>query len=82
MADECSLPFFDEVRDGRLRLVTSALVQAELADAPPDVRQSFDDMLSLAEIVDVSAEALELQQAYVDAGIIRPAGAPMPCTSP
>lgn len=64
-----SQTFFDQVGD-RFTLVTSALVQAELAPAPDDVRDLFDRMLADAEIATVSEAALELQQAYLRAGVV------------
>ena len=70
--EEASRLFFDQVRSERFQLVTSAVVQAEVEDAPVEVRDLFDEMLRLAEVVPVSPEALDLQRAYLDAGIIAP----------
>lgn len=64
-----SQTFFDQVGE-RFTLVTSALVQAELATAPDDVRDLFDRMLIDAEIATVSETALALQQAYLRAGVV------------
>ena len=70
--EQTSRLFFDQVRSGHFRLVTSAVVQEELEGAPSEVRELFDEILGLAEIVDVSDEALQLQRAYIDAGIVAP----------
>src|SRR5207247_952419 len=65
-----SRAFFDEVRGGRFQLVTSALVQWEIAPAPAEVRNLFDEMLRLADLVEIPEAAVHLQSAYVDAGIV------------
>ena len=65
-----SRAFLDEAITGSFRLVTSAVVQAELEAAPPGVRKIFERVLPAAEIVDVSAEALRLQRAYVKGNIV------------
>jgi len=67
-----SRTFFDQVRSGRFQLVTSATVQEEIAPAPIEVREFFAEMLGSMEIADVSAYALELRAAYLDAGIVSP----------
>lgn len=50
--------------------MTSHLVQTEIAPAPAQVREFFAEMLELAEVVHLSQEAVELQSAYLDAGIV------------
>ncbi len=65
-----SLAFFQAVDDGQVVLVTSAVVAAELQGAPEPVRQHFRLYSTNAEIVEVSEEALAVQQAYIDAGIL------------
>jgi predicted nucleic acid-binding protein len=70
--EQTSNTFFDQVRSGRFHLVTSAVVQAEMEAAPTQVQQFFDYMLPLCEIVAVSAEALKLQEAYLNSGIVTP----------
>lgn len=62
--------FFDQASAGRFVLTTSAVVAAELSAAPPPVREHFGSMLGRAELIDVTDEALGLQRAYVDAGIV------------
>jgi predicted nucleic acid-binding protein len=73
--DEFSVPsrrFFQKVRDGRFSLVISALVKDELEQAPVEVRAWFNDYRMTAETVLVSAEAVALRQAYLEAGIVTP----------
>jgi predicted nucleic acid-binding protein len=65
-----SRSFFEKVRAGKFLLVTSALVEDELAAAPDDVRTFFDQMLPWMERADVSDQALSLRRAYVEAGIV------------
>lgn len=52
--------FFQEVRQGRISLVISALVQSELLGAPEVVRILFDDMLPWTEVAPISDEALDI----------------------
>jgi predicted nucleic acid-binding protein len=67
-----SLKFFEQVRGGQFSLVTSAVVQDEMVAAPPTVRRFFEEMLGLAEIADITASALELRDAYLQARIVTP----------
>jgi predicted nucleic acid-binding protein len=70
--EDASRAFFGQVRSQRFQLVTSAVVQEELALAPAEVRNLFDEMLEWTEIVDVTEAVLQLQSAYLQAGILRP----------
>ena len=65
-----STRFFEQVREGRFELVSSAVVQAEIDPAPDKVKAFFDDILDIARIVEVSDDALTLRQAYLEAGIL------------
>ncbi len=67
---ETSILFFDQVRLGKFELVTSGVVQAEIEPAPPDVRRLFEEMAAFARVVETTAEALALRDAYLDAGIL------------
>jgi hypothetical protein len=64
--------FFEEVRAGSFQLVVSPVVETEMRDAPGEVQQMFAEMLSLAEGISVTEDALQLQQAYLRAGIVAP----------
>lgn len=73
--DEFAKPsraFFERIREGRFRLVVSALVEDELAEAPAEVHDWFGQFRVGAAAVPVTAEALTLRQAYLDAGIVTP----------
>jgi predicted nucleic acid-binding protein len=73
--DEFAKPsraFFDRVEEGRFQLVVSALVEDELVQAPPAVRDWFGRFRPRADSVRVTAEALALRQGYLDAGIVPP----------
>ena len=61
---------FELVRRRKLILVTSALVEEELAGAPPAVQELFEHFSPLAEVVPIGANALRLRAAYVQAGIV------------
>jgi hypothetical protein len=61
--------FFDEVRAGGFQLVVSPIVELETREAPGEVQELFSEMLTLAEGITVTDEALQLQQAYLRAGI-------------
>ena len=67
-----SKEFFDEVKKNRFTLVTSAVVRAEIEPAPEKVKIFFEELIKIAEIVDVSKDALELRDAYLKAGILTP----------
>ena len=68
--DKPSQEFFQQVRQGRFQLITSDPVVAELQDAPVRVRRLYEELLPFAEIVAVSLEAIQLQNAYLKAGIV------------
>jgi predicted nucleic acid-binding protein len=73
--DEFATPsraFFDRVRDGRFQLVVSALVEDELSQAPPQVRDWFGRFRAGADSVAITDDALALRQAYLAAGIVTP----------
>lgn len=69
---EPSGAFFSEVRQGRFNLILSPLVGDELEDAPVRVRELFDEMRRVGKTVDVTEEAIRLQQAYLDANVVGP----------
>ncbi len=63
--------FFDQVREGRFTLVISAAVVAEISEAPAQVRTLFDELVTdYMTIMPISPAAQQLQQAYLDAGIV------------
>lgn len=68
--EEPSKAFFDAIRAARFVLVSSELVRQEIQAGPQRVQELFGDILPGAEIAEVTAEALKLQEAYTDAGIL------------
>ena len=62
--------FFDRVSKGAFRLVTSPIVETELAGAPPEVREFAESIADLADEVLITNEALRLHAAYLEAGIV------------
>ena len=68
--ERSSRQFFASVERRRLILVTSGLVDEELRMAPANVRAWFQRFERMAEVVGVSADALNLRRAYLAAGIV------------
>jgi predicted nucleic acid-binding protein len=62
--------FFDVVRAGDIKLLTSELVRQEIQAGPRKVQAFFEEMLSFAEVVGISDAVLELQRTYVNKGIV------------
>ncbi len=62
--------FFELVRRERFVLVVSPILHAEIEFAPPNVRKFFNEMLSFAEELEVSEEALVLSHAYLKQNVI------------
>jgi len=69
---EASRAFLADVRAGRLRLVTSPLVEEEIAAAPAKVRRLFSETLVVAEVAVVDENALRLRDAYLHRGVVGP----------
>jgi predicted nucleic acid-binding protein len=65
-----SRTFFEQVQAGRYRLVRCPLLEDELEDAPPQVRQWYQQFDTGSERAEVSEAAVLLQQAYLRAGIV------------
>ncbi len=69
---EHSLQFFRYVHNGHFETVISTLVRDEIEEAPVHVKEFFTELRKKSEPVYISKEALFLQQAYLDAGIVHP----------
>jgi predicted nucleic acid-binding protein len=69
---EESKEFFDEVKRNRFTLVTSAVVQAEIEPSPEKVKEFFEEIIDITEIIEVSEEAIQLRDAYLTASIVTP----------
>ena len=67
-----SLTFFEQVKSGQFALVTSAVVQDEMVAAPPTVKRFFEELLGFAEVADITDNALDLRDAYLQAKIVTP----------
>jgi predicted nucleic acid-binding protein len=68
--DAASRKFFDQVESGFFELVTSSVVADELASAPENVRNQFESFLPKAVLVPVEKKDLDLQAAYLKAGVV------------
>lgn len=63
--------FWQQAREGRFRVLISPLVREELAGAPTQVRRFFEDqVISFAESVDLTEEAEDLADAYLQANVV------------
>lgn len=67
---EESMTFFELVRGGKLKLITSSVVLREIEPAPEKVRQFFAEVITYAELVEITESALQLRQAYIDYGVV------------
>ena len=68
--DQPTKRFFAEIDAGRYRLVTSAIVAAEIEPAPKEVQKLFDRYAATAEIVEIGSDAIQLQTRYIDSGVV------------
>jgi predicted nucleic acid-binding protein len=62
--------FFDVVKAGNIKLLTSELVRQEIQAGPNKVQMFFEEMLSFAEVVGISEAVLELQKTYISKAIV------------
>ncbi len=67
---EPSQTFFQNVRDGRFRLVLSDVVAREIHGAPEQVRSLFTEMMLYSDVAENLNEAVLLQQSYLRHGIV------------
>ena len=64
-------PLIDAARNGRLILVVSDLTLAELEEAPDEVRAILESIPpENVEVVETGEEAVILQRAYLNAGVV------------
>ena len=71
--DEFSEPsklFFENIRNKQYLLITSELVHQEIQSGPKSVGSLFEELLAIAEIAEITEEVIQLQQAYIQAGIV------------
>jgi predicted nucleic acid-binding protein len=62
--------FFDVIRAGNIKLLTSELVRQEIQAGPNKVQAFFEEMLPFAEVVGISEAVMGLQKTYVSKGIV------------
>ena len=60
----------DDFRKGKFRLVLSDVTAAEVERAPEPVRELHKELLSIAELLTVTGEALDILAAYDSHGIL------------
>lgn len=65
-----SRTFFNQARQGRFQLVSSTLVRDEIASVPGKARTFFDKMFEFMEMSEIRADAIDLQVAYLEEGIV------------
>ena len=65
-----SKKFFDEVGAGRFVLVISPVVEEELKQAPDTIRSFFASVAEFASEVEITREAIALQQQYIERGVV------------
>lgn len=65
-----SQSFFEQVGWGRFDLISSVLVRDELRHAPNQVQEFFNDRIEIMEVSEILEDAVDLQLAYLEAGIV------------
>ena len=70
MADTREL--WAQAKAGQWRLVTSIVAEAELQNAPANVREVFADTFDATSILDTSSEIEQLANAYLAAAVVPP----------
>ena len=68
--ETASKMLFDAVKKGLFKLITSELVREEIQVGPQKVLDIFEEFLVIAEIAEITDSVLQLQQSYVQAGIV------------
>ena len=63
---------WDQAKAGHWRLVTSIIAEAELKNAPANVREVFAQTFEAGSILDTSSEIEELAEAYLAAAVVSP----------
>jgi len=68
--EKASKVLFDALTKGLFKLITSELVHQEIQVGPQKVLDVFEQFLVIAEIAEITDGVLQLQQSYIDAGIV------------
>lgn len=79
--EQASRTFFDQVRNARFELVTSAVVQNEIESAPDQVRELFDEMLAGGEMVPSQSKPCNFRRHIWNPRLSRRNGRRMRCMS-
>ena len=56
--------------DGKFKIVTSALVEAEIEPASEEIRLFFQKYAKSAHIAETSKEAIDLQLSYIESDVV------------
>jgi len=68
---EFTRPLFDKIKNGKIIVIYSDLLEKELQDAPERVKDVIKEMpIQNVEIVKISDEAIALAQKYIDENVI------------
>ncbi len=66
-----TVPFFNRVKNGEIKIIVSDLLEAELLRAPEFVKQLLKDIdESNKELVKLTREATELADKYIEAKVV------------
>jgi predicted nucleic acid-binding protein len=66
-----TIPFFNRVKNGEIKIIVSDLLEAELLRAPEFVKQLLNDIdESNKELVKLTREATELADKYIEAKVV------------
>jgi len=66
-----TVPFWDAVRIGKIRIIVSDLLRGELIDAPEHVRVFFNDLFNQdVEYVKLTQEAEDLAETYISEKVV------------
>ena len=65
-----SKKFFEQVKNNRFELYTSAVVKDEISYSPQKVQNYFNELLPFSKIIEVDHESLILRDAYLKAKIV------------
>jgi predicted nucleic acid-binding protein len=65
-----SKKFFEVIKTGEIKLLTSELVRQEIQAGPQRVQAFFEEMLLFSEIVGINEAVMDLQKGYIHKGIV------------
>lgn len=65
-----SIIFFDQVKEGRFLMVISPVLEEEISCAPDIVKTHYQEMARIAEPVTLIADAVNLQEMYLEKGVV------------